>query len=104
MKRHNHLFEQVCSFENLHAAALSAMRGKKGKRPAAAFFANLEEELIGLREELLSGGYRHGVYHYFQIHEPKERTVAAAPFRDHDSTAFLITNLTNFHESFLAQF
>ena len=82
MKRHNHLFEQVCSFENLHAAAISAMRGKKGKRPAATFFANLEEELIALREELLSGTYQHGDYHYFQIHEPKERTVAAAPFRD----------------------
>ena len=52
MKRHNHLFEPICSFENLHAAAISAMRGKEGKRPAAAFFANLEEELIGLREEL----------------------------------------------------
>jgi len=82
MKRHKHLFEQVCSFENLHAAAISAMRGKKGKRPAAAFFANLEEELVALRSELLSGNYQHGDYHYFQIHEPKERTVAAAPFRD----------------------
>jgi len=30
----------------------------------------------------LSGTYQHGDYHYFQIHEPKERTVAAAPFRD----------------------
>ena len=82
MKRHNHLFEPICSFENLHAAAISAMRGKKGKRPAATFFANLEEELIALREELLGGSYQHGGYHYFQIHEPKQRTVAAAPFRD----------------------
>lgn len=82
MKRHKHLFEQVCSFENLHAAATAAMRGKRGKRPAATFFANLEEEMIALREELLDGSYQHGRYHYFQIHEPKQRTVAAAPFRD----------------------
>jgi retron-type reverse transcriptase len=82
MKRYKHLFEQVCSFENLHAAAYAALRGKRGKKPAAAFFANLEEELVALRFELLDGTYRHGDYHYFQIHEPKERRVAAAPFRD----------------------
>jgi hypothetical protein len=82
MKRHKHCFEQVCSFENLHAAATAAMRGKKGKAPAACFFANLEEELVALRTELLEGTYRHGGYHYFRIYEPKERTVAAAAFRD----------------------
>ncbi|MEA3279920.1 MAG: hypothetical protein U9Q38_04910 [Thermodesulfobacteriota bacterium] len=82
MKRHKHLYEQVCSFENLHAAAYAALRGKRGKKPAAAFFADLEEELVALRTELLSGTYQHGGYHYFQIHEPKERRVAAAPFRD----------------------
>jgi hypothetical protein len=80
MKRHKHLFEQVCSFENLHAAATAAMRGKRGKVPAACFFANLEEELVALRTELLEGTYRHGGYHYFRIYEPKERLVAAAVF------------------------
>ena len=29
-----------------------------------------------------AGGYQHGGYNYFTIHEPKERLVAAAPFRD----------------------
>ncbi len=82
MKRHKRLFEQVCSFENLHAAAYAAMRGKRGKLPAACFFANLEEELVALRTELLGGTYRHGGYHYFRIYEPKERLVAAAEFRD----------------------
>jgi len=35
MKRHKHLFEQVCSFGKFHAAATAAMRGKRGKAPAA---------------------------------------------------------------------
>jgi retron-type reverse transcriptase len=35
-----------------------------------------------LHEELTSGAYRPGEYTYFTIHEPKERRVAAAPFRD----------------------
>jgi RNA-directed DNA polymerase len=82
VKRHKHLFEEVCSYENLFAAARKAWRGKRSRRPAAEFYSRFEEEIVSLRTELLSGTYRHGGYHYFQIHDPKERTVAAAPFRD----------------------
>lgn len=82
MKRHRHLFEQVCSFENLLAAARKAWRGKRSRPSAAAFYARFEDEVVALRSELLAGTYEHGAYHYFQIHDPKERTVAAAPFRD----------------------
>lgn len=82
MKRHRDLFEQVSSYENLFAAAHKAWRGKRSRRPAAEFYSRFEEEIVSLRAELLSGNYRHGDYHYFQIHDPKERTVAAAPFRD----------------------
>ncbi len=31
--------------------------------------------------ELCDGSYCPGRYHYFKIHEPKERVVAPAPFR-----------------------
>lgn len=82
MKRHKHLYDKVCSFENLHAAAVKALRGKRRKRPGSGFFAEMEDELPALREELLSGTYRHGGYTYFPIHEPKHRIVAAAGFRD----------------------
>jgi len=57
MKRHKHLYEQVCSFENLHAAAIKALRGKRRKRPGSAFFAEMEDELPALREELLAGPF-----------------------------------------------
>ena len=82
MKRHKHLYERVCSFENLHAAAIKALRGKRRKRPGSEFFAEMEDSLMTLREELLAGTYRHGGYNYFRIHEPKNRMVAAAAFRD----------------------
>ena len=82
MRRHRGLFERVCSFENLAAAGREAVRGKRGRLPAAAFLAEQEKELLALREELVSGSYRHGGYSYFTIYEPKERLVAAAPFRD----------------------
>jgi len=82
VKRHFSLFDTVASLPNLHRAAIEAMRGKRGKATAAGFFAEMEEELPRLHEELTGGTYRHGPYTYFPIHEPKERLVAAAGFRD----------------------
>ena len=38
--------------------------------------------MLWLGEVLASGEYRSGPYTYFRIFEPKERLVAAAPFRD----------------------
>jgi hypothetical protein len=82
MKTHKNLWPQVVSAENLLMAAKEAMRGKCARPPAARFFARWETEAMCLREELLDGSYRPGRYTYFKIHEPKERMVAAAPFRD----------------------
>ncbi len=63
-------------------AARDTMRGKRGKRAGAAFFQHWETEVVRLERELTDGSYRPGAYHYFKIHEPKVRLVAAAPFRD----------------------
>ncbi len=82
MHRVKHLFESVCSMANLHRAAIETLRGKRMHLPGARFFGALEKELPSLHEELASGSYRHGGYHYFRICEPKERLVAAAGFRD----------------------
>jgi hypothetical protein len=72
----------VVCFENVLAAARAALRGKRRRAPGAAFFAELEPEVVALQRELREGSYRHGPYHYFEVHDPKTRTVAAAPFRD----------------------
>lgn len=80
MRRHKHLYARVASFENLLAAGREALRGKRGRAPGAAFFA--AQELAALHRELREGSYRHGPYHYFQIHDPKTRAVAAVDFRD----------------------
>ena len=82
MKRHKRLWENVASPENLLEAAQDALRGKRGKRAGAAFFEIWEKEVVCLARELEAGSYRPGEYHYFTIHEPKVRMVAAAPFRD----------------------
>jgi len=72
----------MASPENLLAAATEAMRGKRSRPPAARFFARWETEALRLSEELQEGSYQPGRYTYFKIFEPKERVVAAAPFRD----------------------
>ncbi|TWT46789.1 reverse transcriptase/maturase family protein [Botrimarina hoheduenensis] len=82
MKRHKRLFDRVVSAGNLLGAARDALRGKRSRRPGAEFLLDLETELFALRDELASGAYRPSPYHYFTIHEPKERLIAAAPFRD----------------------
>ena len=82
MKRHKNLWPSICSFENIEAAAREAMLGKRGKAAGARFFGEWEQEVVRLERELRDGSYRPGSYHYFKIHEPKERVVAAAPFRD----------------------
>ncbi len=82
MHTHRHLFERICTLENLLAAAQSALRGKRQRGPGFSFWMEFEHEICALQDELLSGTYRHGAYGYFTIYEPKERLVAAAPFRD----------------------
>ena len=80
--RKRDLFDGIASFPSLHAAALRAAKGKRGKPAAAAFLANLETEVLRLERELRSGRYRPGRYRTIDVREPKPRVVSAAPFRD----------------------
>ena len=81
-RRHDQLFTRIANFQALHAAARRAIKGKRKKPSAAAFFANLERELVALERQLLSGEYRPGRYVAFAVNDPKKRIVSAAPFRD----------------------
>lgn len=75
-------FSRLCGWENLLAAWRKAARGKRGLAPAAAFEHQLADRLLELRQELIDGRYQPGGYVNFVIHEPKRRTISAAPFRD----------------------
>ncbi|MFH1491493.1 MAG: RNA-directed DNA polymerase [Pseudomonadota bacterium] len=82
MKRVGHLFGRVCSFEALTSAAYEAAKGKKKKARVAKFLQNIETEVIRLEQELLSRTCRPRPYRTFMIHDPKERMICAADFRD----------------------
>ncbi len=81
-KTYNALYDRICEFGNLHLAYLKARQCKRYRREVLAFSMNLEEELLLLQEELLSGSYRTGTYRHFTVYEPKKREISALPFRD----------------------
>ncbi len=81
-KTYNNLFPQIYDFEALHAAYLRARAGKRDRQEVQAFELDLEGNLIQLQNELIWGQYQIGAYRSFKIYEPKERQVAALPFRD----------------------
>ncbi len=51
MKTHNHLFQQIYSFENLFNASRKAQRGKRFQDEVARFNFHLERELYRSQQE-----------------------------------------------------
>ena len=82
MKSYNHLYNQICSFENLLLASRKAQRGKRFKEYTGKFNFNLENELITLQQELIDKTYQPGAYTEFYIYDAKKRKISAAPYRD----------------------
>ena len=82
MHRHNNLYEQIISFENLVQAATLAQRNKRLKNKTAYFNFKREAELLRLQTDLQNKTYQPGRYRHFTIYEPKKRTISAAPYRD----------------------
>jgi RNA-directed DNA polymerase len=82
MRRVGNLWDRIVSFPNLMAAARRAAKGKRTTRGAARFLDRLESEVLRLERELNDGTWQPGVAHSFEIHDPKTRTITAAPFRD----------------------
>ena len=82
MKRHNHLWNQLISFENIFLAFRNAVKGKGNKPYVLAFVMNLEHNLIQLQSDLVNKSYQPGKYDTFFIYEPKKRMISAAPFWD----------------------
>jgi hypothetical protein len=82
MKRAGNLMGAIASVDNLRLAFWKAARGKRAKADCRRFAADLEANLERLATELLSGCVQVGDYHYFRIHDPKERLICAASFRE----------------------
>lgn len=82
MKRVGHLFDAVVERENLLLAFARASRGKSSCLAQIGYAANLRDEIEVLRTGLVDGTYPVGIYTQFTIHDPKERIITAATFRE----------------------
>ena len=75
-------YDAVCDFANLYAAHTRACRGKMHKREVVEFELSLAQNLVRLREELLSQTYDLAGYYHFVVTDPKRRDVHALHYRD----------------------
>ncbi len=75
-------FNQVFAWTNLISAWRKASRGKRSKATVADFEYQLADNLLDLQQSLQEESYKPGAYTHFTIHEPKQRLISAAPFRD----------------------
>lgn len=82
MKREGNLFHKITDFENLYLAFKKAFKGTNRTETTLSFFFNLEKELLDLKKELEDKTYQPEGYRHFKIHDPKERIISVAPFRD----------------------
>lgn len=82
MKTHKNLFTQVCSFQNLLSAYKKAKIGARKNDEFYDFYLDLENKLLELSEQLQTQTYQPEKYRYFEIYEPKQRTISVASFTD----------------------
>lgn len=76
------LLERIYSWENLLNAYHEAASEKWYRSDVVAFSANLEENLIGIQNDLMWRTYTVGRYRQFYVSEPKRRLIMALGFRD----------------------
>lgn len=82
MKRAGALYERIAEPENLRLAFWKARRGKDGSPDVEEFRLDLAARVEQLHRELMGERVIWGPYRRFTIHDPKERVISAAPFRD----------------------
>lgn len=82
MKRYGHLYERICSADNLQLAAINAAHGKRQREEVKDFEAHLSDNLRQLQEELKGRTYKTSAYEVFIKYEPKRREIYKLPFRD----------------------
>lgn len=82
MKTYRNLYSQLCSYENLELAFKKARKRKTTKGCVIEFEADLESNLMQLKQELETSSYRPAPLTLFTIRDPKTRRISASHFRD----------------------
>lgn len=82
MRRIGYLLEQIADMDNMRLAFYKAQRRKQDRDEVQAYRLNLQDNLLILREQILSGNVQVGQYDLFRIFDPKERVICAAAFSE----------------------
>jgi retron-type reverse transcriptase len=79
---HKCIFDEVISVSNLLHAWREFSRGKRSKKDVAIFELNLENNIFGLHQRLVSGQWKPDPYEAFFVQDPKLRKIHKATVRD----------------------
>src|SRR5262249_2010540 len=82
MKTYRHLWERLCSFENLQLAYEQASRHKTNNPVVLRFAEHAAYQLALLRQELRTKTYRPRPLQKFILRDPKTRVICKSDFRD----------------------
>lgn len=81
MKTYKHLYDKICTYDNLYKAYKKARKGKCHYKEVQEFEKDIEGNLSRLQGSLLNGTYRTSEYTKFtKIENGKERTIYKLPF------------------------
>mgnify|MGYP001578486936 CR=1 FL=1 len=96
-------FNELFSPDNLFNAWFTYRRGKTKKISVIIFNRNIERELFSLSENIITGSYRHGVYHRFSVQDVKKREINIAPIRDKIVHRVVYCFLTEIYERIFSE-
>ncbi len=82
MKRVGNLMPQIVDIDNLMLAYCKARRGKQDKQEVIAYSRDITENILDIHRRLIDESFEVGRYHYFEIFDPKKRTICAASFEE----------------------
>jgi retron-type reverse transcriptase len=88
----------VASYQNLSAAFTEARRGKSKITSVREFWADYEENLLVIQEQLLNGEWRPSPYRHFIVNDTKPRLISAVPFSDRVVHHAIVRQLEPFYE------
>ena len=82
MKRTGNLLQYITVYPNIRLAWLKTLRGKRNSPSAVRFARYLDMNLNQVQARLNSLDPGWGNYRKFQIYDPKQRTISAAPIAE----------------------
>ncbi len=80
MKRAGGLYPLICDAENIRVAFWKAARGKRDRQDVIAFQKDFDANIGKVQCDLENHAPDIGHYRFFQVHDPKPRSICAASF------------------------